>query len=70
MITRFVRLIAMTFIGVAAFVGLPLLSWGMHDMGNFFHNPARLLYSVMVPPMQIAAGGGSAPSGWNGSRSG
>jgi len=45
----------MVLIGVLAFVGLPLLSWGMHDMGNFFHNPARLLYSVVVPPMQIAA---------------
>ena len=45
----------MVLIGVLAFVGLPLLSWGISDVGGFLLDPARLLYCVAVPILQIAA---------------
>jgi protein-S-isoprenylcysteine O-methyltransferase Ste14 len=42
------RSLATWLIGTALFVGLPLLGWGLGDLGGFFANLARLSYVVLV----------------------
>ncbi len=34
--------------GVAVFLGLPMVSWGLTDLGNFFSDPVRLLYTLLM----------------------
>ncbi len=34
--------------GIAAFLGLPLVCWGLTDIGNYFSNPVRLLYTILM----------------------
>ena len=36
------------FIGVAIFVGPPLMGWGVADIQGFVSHPARLGYAVLV----------------------
>jgi protein-S-isoprenylcysteine O-methyltransferase Ste14 len=48
-----VRRIAKFFFGMAIFVGLPLIGWGMEDFGVFFAHPARFGYVLMVVFLQL-----------------
>jgi protein-S-isoprenylcysteine O-methyltransferase Ste14 len=40
-------------IGVAIFVGLPLVGWGLTDIQGFLDNPARVGYVVLVVLLQL-----------------
>lgn len=40
-------------IGIAIFVGLPLVGWGLTDIQGFFDHPARLGYAVLVVLLQL-----------------
>jgi protein-S-isoprenylcysteine O-methyltransferase Ste14 len=61
-------------LGLAAFIGLPLLSCGIRDLGGFFQNPARLLYCVglliqlvamlMLPQAGMSRGEGEKTVEW------
>lgn len=42
------RVIATILIGMAIFIGLPLLGWGIDDFRGFIGQPARLTYLVLV----------------------
>ena len=39
--------------GVIIFVGLPLVGWGISNIGNFLNNPARLIYFVAIILLQF-----------------
>jgi protein-S-isoprenylcysteine O-methyltransferase Ste14 len=40
-------------VGIAIFVGLPLVGWGLGDIPSFFSKPARLTYVVLVIVLQL-----------------
>ncbi len=52
MSTPFRSLVALL-IGIAIFVGLPLVAWGITDVGGFVGHPARLAYVVLVVLLQV-----------------
>lgn len=39
---------AFVLLGVAMFLGLPLLGWGVGDLMGFFSHPARFAYAILV----------------------
>ena len=41
------------FAGVIIFIGLPLLGWGLGHISEFFENPARTSYVVVIFVLQI-----------------
>ena len=41
------------FAGVIIFIGLPLLGWGLGHIPEFFENPARTSYVVVIFALQI-----------------
>jgi protein-S-isoprenylcysteine O-methyltransferase Ste14 len=47
------RFVFMLLAGVLIFVGLPILGWGVGDIGGFFAHPARLGYVVLMILLQI-----------------
>ena len=40
-------------IGLVIFAGLPLIGWGVADLGGFFSQPARLMYVIGVAILQL-----------------
>ncbi len=44
-----------TMAGLLAFIGLPLLAWGIGDVRGFFGHPARLLYCLAPVVAQVVA---------------
>jgi protein-S-isoprenylcysteine O-methyltransferase Ste14 len=40
-------------IGLIIFTGLPLIGWGVADLGGFFSHPARLIYVIGVAILQF-----------------
>lgn len=43
------------FLGALIFLGLPLLGWGLRDVPQFFNNPARLAYAIIILALQVFA---------------
>lgn len=39
--------------GIVIFIGLPLLGWGISEIFQFFANPARLTYAILILLLQI-----------------
>ena len=39
--------------GIIIFLGLPLLGWGINDMFQFFADPARLTYAILILLLQL-----------------
>jgi len=52
-VSSVLRLAAKLLVGVLIFAGLPLLGWGLGDLGGFFANPARLGYVVLALLLQV-----------------
>ena len=50
---RIVRSILLFAIGAAIFIGLPLVAWGVGDIGGFFAHPARAGYALLTLLMQV-----------------
>ncbi len=50
----FTKLLALA-AGLAVFLGLPLMGWGIGDMAAFFHSPARITYVLVVVALQFFA---------------
>lgn len=46
-------LVALT-VGCIMFAGVPIISWGISDLGGFFGNPARLTYLVTAVLLMLA----------------
>jgi protein-S-isoprenylcysteine O-methyltransferase Ste14 len=63
------RLVVTAVLGSAIFLGVPLVSWGVGDIGRFFAHPARVGYCVAVVLVQVAALG-MLPDGGRGRREG
>lgn len=42
-------------IGLLIFLGLPLLGWGLDAVRQFFSNPARLAYALVILALQVFA---------------
>lgn len=41
--------------GIALFIGLPLIGWGLADVPGYFANPARFGYAVLIALIQLVA---------------
>ena len=41
------------FAGLIIFLGLPLLGWGIDKIPQFFNSPARLVYIIVFPLLQL-----------------
>lgn len=50
-----ITFISSLLIGMLIFLGLPLIAWGLKDLGEFFSNPARLGYAILIADLQIFA---------------
>ncbi len=51
--SKIVRSSIALFIGVAIFVGLPLIGWGLADVQGFISRPARLGYVALVILLEV-----------------
>jgi protein-S-isoprenylcysteine O-methyltransferase Ste14 len=50
---RFVRSVLALIFGTIIFAGVPILSWGIKNINQFFEHPARALYVITIVSLQI-----------------
>lgn len=51
--SKLFRGLIMLMIGMAIFVGLPVVGWGVKEVGRFMNHPARLGYVILVFVLQV-----------------